>query len=257
MEKYKNPIHFFKIDPDRMTNLDLREIRRIKREWLAEIELSDSGFISHEGQTISKNDIIHYSEQLASEQELPFYLEMTKWPQLEKFLATGHIRYFRHAESKQLPQFPFLEILSPYFCPIYSRALSQAFRTKKWRKLMLLKKARHLIPSSWQHRCYGKTMGLIVQEKEETRKKLAERNNMLYANDLVGPIDWQTAMSLRQLPSFFTPSVNWQLMVRRQWVKLKLKGIFRGTLRILLMFFLWSLTIAFLCVFIYYQSKGF
>lgn len=224
MESYKNPIHLFQIKAERLRNLDAKEIRRIRKEWLAEIELSETGFIEHQGQYLSKHEIIALSEALAAEEHLPFYLEMTKWPGLEHFLQTGNFGFYYSSESRNILHFPFPEKLGPMFAAKYGKHLYQAYLRRDTKQLLALNRQSEYIPPQWHKACFRLTKQLLHQEKSAIQELIRQRDFKIKPSDPTPLVNRQTARCVKLLPDYFKQTKSWHLYVREKCVKVNRKA---------------------------------
>lgn len=84
-----NPIELLSLQGFSSEEISREVIKKAKRILIAEIELSDEGFITFNNNLISHNDVEHYTSLLDSKENISFFCELLNFKELNSFLTIG------------------------------------------------------------------------------------------------------------------------------------------------------------------------
>ena len=150
---FVNPIELLELK-----EFDSDSIKKAKRRKLAEIELSDNGYISHNSNQIDKSALITITEQLQDSDKLKVFYTLSKQRSLTNFLSNGSTDFF---ESQQIPQelysHDIINVISVPFASALDNELLNALREHDTYTIKLLSQHPPLITSSDIDKSYSKT----------------------------------------------------------------------------------------------------
>ena len=125
---YINPIDLLELsDPKSDSGLSVENIKKAKRQLLAEIDLSDSGLHYYNGLQITKSDCENAIDQLNKPNSKNFYLYLHSHQTLNNFLANGNLSFFQETTKGNILQSEeFIKFISCEFAGKYDKALFNA-----------------------------------------------------------------------------------------------------------------------------------
>ena len=108
--------------------LDKKAIQLERKKLFAELELSGETTIEMNGRSLTKNDIIHYYEDLLKEDGLKYHSVVAEDPVLLVFLETAHIgRKENFLKNPMYADEQFISWISPYFCHAFITYMNACF----------------------------------------------------------------------------------------------------------------------------------
>ena len=139
MQNYINPIELLNLDTDIPSGVDGLTIRKAKKTLLAEIELSDTDTIIHNGIELTKSDCLRAIDDLDHKDKRDFHLFIFENSDLNHFLTSGDLNFFRTFKTESIYKLPdFIHFISPYFSVQYAKALSRNFKTNNFNNVKSL-----------------------------------------------------------------------------------------------------------------------
>ena len=137
---YKNPFTILGISVDKWAGASAEDLRRKKKELLAELELSSDQYLHQHGVALSKQDLNDLFEDLEAEDQRNFHVMISRLPSLHDFLISSRLDYFYEGDASLLPTYSeeFLKWLAPWFVEAYNVRLANAYRQKDLDELRAL-----------------------------------------------------------------------------------------------------------------------
>ena len=102
MQNYINPIELLNLNTDIPTGVDGLTIRKAKKTLLAEIELSDTDTIIHNGIELTKSDCLRAIDDLDHKDKRDFHLFIYDNADLNHFLTSGDLNFFRTFKTESI-----------------------------------------------------------------------------------------------------------------------------------------------------------
>lgn len=171
MQNYINPIELLNLDTDIPSGVDGLTIRKAKKTLLAEIELSDTDTIIHNGIELTKSDCLRAIDDLDHKDKRDFHLFIFENSDLNHFLTSGDLNFFRTFKTESIYKLPdFIHFISPYFSVQYAKALSRNFKTNNFNNVKSLLSVKPLVNESYIEDCYKSTYATLKEIENEIIK---------------------------------------------------------------------------------------
>ena len=171
MQNYINPIELLNLDTDIPTGVDGLTIRKAKKTLLAEIELSDTDTVIHNGIELTKSDCLRAIDDLDHKDKRDFHLFIFENSDLNHFLTSGDLNFFRTFKTESIYKLPdFIDFISPYFSVQYAKALSRNFKTNNFNNVKYLLSVKPLVNESYIENCYKSTYATLKEIENEIIK---------------------------------------------------------------------------------------
>lgn len=137
---YKNPFTILGISVDKWAGASSGELRRKKKELLAELELSSDQYLHQNGVRISKQDLNDLFDDLEAEDLRNFHVMIARLPSLHDFLISSRLDYFYEGDASMLHSYSedFVQWVGPWFAEAYNARLANAYRQKDLDELKAL-----------------------------------------------------------------------------------------------------------------------
>lgn len=171
MQNYINPIELLNLRTDISSGIDGLTIRKAKKTLLAEIELSDTGTIIHNGIELTKSDCIRVIDELENKDKKDFHLFIFDNIDLNNFLTTGDLNFFRTYKIESIYKLPdFIEFISPYFSVQYAKSLSRNFKNNNINNVKSLLSIKPIVNEIHFEDCYKSTYSVLKDIENEIIK---------------------------------------------------------------------------------------
>jgi tetratricopeptide (TPR) repeat protein len=171
MQNYINPIELLNLDTDIPSGVDGLTIRKAKKTLLAEIELSDTDTIIHNGIELTKSDCLRAIDDLDHKDKRDFHLFIFENSDLNHFLTSGDLNFFRTFKTESIYKLPdFIDFISPYFSVQYAKAISRNFKTNNFNNVKSLLSVKPLVNESYIEDCYKSTYATLKEIENEIIK---------------------------------------------------------------------------------------
>ncbi len=137
---YSNPFIRLGLSIDTWSAAELTDIRKKRKEFLAELEASSGNYLHIHGDVLGKNDLIRLFDDLEDEQVRQYHAMIAKSPSLHDFLHSSRLDYFYEGDVSMLSAQTegFLEWIAPWFTHAYNLRLTNAFQQKDSDELHIL-----------------------------------------------------------------------------------------------------------------------
>lgn len=153
--QYINPFETLGIIPQTEAKLPLL-LKKAKKRWLAEFELTGSTTIDINGQSFDRNDLLKLLEQV--QHNAVFHFKLLQYPDLMDFLKYGVISFL---EKSSPPEWqvdkPFCQFIAPYFATQFDNLLSIAVKNNELDQVKLLSNYSIPLPQRYHYECYKLT----------------------------------------------------------------------------------------------------
>lgn len=205
---YSNPFIRLGLSVDTWSQAELSEVRKKRKEFLAELEASAGNYLHIHGDVLGKNDLIRLFDDLEDETKKEFHAIVAKSPSLHDFLHSSRLDYFYEGDISLLSaqDDDFLEWIAPWFTYSYNLRITNAFQQKDSDELHIL--CTYPLPFSPESltEAYKGTYQLTHEHRE---KILAENDKLALGQNPDGSIyelteEWLIAC-LNHLPEYFQP----------------------------------------------------
>lgn len=149
MQNYINPIELLNLDTDILSGVDSSTIRKAKKTLLAEIELSDTDTVIHNGIELTKSDCLRVIDDLDNKDKKDFHLFIYQNTDLNIFLTTGDLTFFKTYKTESIYKLPeFIDFISPYFSVQYAMGLSRNFKTNDFNNVKAILSIKPIVNES-------------------------------------------------------------------------------------------------------------
>lgn len=129
--EFINPIEVLNLSKIPVAKIDSSVLRKAKKSILAEIELSEDGYILLENLKISKFQIEKAAEDLADFRKLQYYHQIANDKNLNDFLTFRRCDFFIFSKNMDIYSSPeFIDLISPIFAERYNWILVEAYQSK-------------------------------------------------------------------------------------------------------------------------------
>lgn len=163
---YINPLELLEIN-----STESKEIKKAKRRKLAEIELSDNGYIEFQNHKITKSDFLGIVDELDNPDKTSFYSYLKTDKALSNFLLNGDLSVFENGfNSDFYGQDEFKKFITPFFAQKFSETFKNAFVNNDTYQIKLLERASELVDKGQLETLYKPVYRLL----QNTVKKLQE-----------------------------------------------------------------------------------
>jgi tetratricopeptide (TPR) repeat protein len=171
MQNYINPIELLNLDNALSSGVDGQAILKAKKTLLAEIELSDTNTIIHNGIELTKSDCIRAIDDLDHKDKRDFHLFIFENTNLNNFLTSGNINFFKSFRAESIYKLPaFIDFISPYFSIQYAKALSRNFKGNNFNNVKVLLTIKPLVNDQYMEDCYKATYATLKDIENEIIK---------------------------------------------------------------------------------------
>jgi tetratricopeptide (TPR) repeat protein len=171
MQNYINPIELLNLDTNISSGIDSPTIRRAKKNLLAEIELSDTDTVIHNGIELTKSDCLKAIDDLDNKDKKDFHLFIYQNNDLNNFLTIGDITFFKTYKTESIYKLTeFIDFISPYFSNQYAKKLSKNFKTKNFNNVKYLLSIKPIVSEVHFEYCYKSTYSILKEIENEIIK---------------------------------------------------------------------------------------
>ncbi len=173
--QYINPFEILGIIPQTEVKLPLL-IKKAKKRWLAEFELTGSTTIDINGHTFDRNDLLKLLEQV--QHNAIFHFKLLQYPNLMDFLKYGDITFL---ENTTMPTWqvdkPFCQFIAPYFASQFDNLFSNAVKNNDFERLTIMTNYILPLPQRYHYECYKLTVR-YWREQLKTLKRCVQKVNI-------------------------------------------------------------------------------
>ncbi len=171
MHNYINPIELLNLNTNISSGINSTTIRRKKKHLLAEIELSDTDTVIHNGIELTKSDCLKAIDDLDNKDKKDFHLFIYQNNDLNNFLTIGDITFFKTYKAESLYKLnEFIDFISPYFSNQYAKTLSKNFKTKNFDNVKYLLSIKPIVSEVNFEYCYKSTYSILKEIEIEIIK---------------------------------------------------------------------------------------
>ncbi len=251
---YQNPYLVLGLQVSQWSGAEGEDIRRKRKEMLAELGAEGSGFLHLGNHVLGKQDLIRLFDELEDAGTRSFHAFVADNPTLHNFLAESRLDYFYEGDISLLASADpaFLQWVAPAFTKAYNARLAHAFRQRDSQELKVLCAHSIPLPESWLGEAYKDTYQLVHNWRELIQKKIEDLDRGQQPDgslqELMGDFqisafnllpDWFQGIrdgvgeSLEQLALTLTrrhQRTRLALLVLRQALKIDLSPSIRGSL---------------------------
>ncbi|MEQ9466451.1 MAG: hypothetical protein RLN88_03515 [Ekhidna sp.] len=213
---YINPIEILELKGVDVNEIDSSRIKKQKRILIADIELSDHGYLSYNGQNLTKSDCERSIEELEDRNKLEFYSHLASNLELNAFLANGNHELLKKLKQESIYKLPeFVDFVSPYFSTKIDSILLKSFQNRDLELFTAALRSDYLIAGNDLNNAYRGLSNEIDSRIAQTDKLTKEIKDEIsdYDEDNIRdiieiveqnfPIDF-----LNKLPSYFQSQIN-------------------------------------------------
>lgn len=132
--QFINPIEILGLQDIDPADIDSGTIRKAKRRFFAEIDLSDDGVYLYKAKKLSKSEIEPIIDKLEESKLIFYYHLLANSPHLNDYLATGDYKSFWEPYPIQSPEWKWalssgkiIDFISPYFSVQYANMVNDIF----------------------------------------------------------------------------------------------------------------------------------
>jgi hypothetical protein len=186
--QFINPIELLSLQDTPVPEINSAIIRKAKRKVLADIELSDAGFIFYNGSQVNKSDTDKAINELDFKEKIEFFHFIANNKDLNNFLTSGNLRLFNSFKVESIFKLPdFINFISPYFTKQYDRSLLTAFQNNDeitFRKIISIQP---LVTSADKDRAYKSVSNAIkerIKEIDELTTEIKNEESIYDENDI-------------------------------------------------------------------------
>lgn len=203
--KYLNPFAFLeKMNGGPVPADDAAAVSLLRKKMMAELELSATKVLRIDTQWLSKNDLLHFFDELQSPGRLHFYQQINNDTVLAGFLETGKLAgLFNDNPLYNTPSF--LAFIAPFYEPLFTTAVVSSIKQQQAPVLQQLYANPLLMDGEHQHRSYDKIFRALqesykILEDAEARRRLNPNSRWREAVPYAG---LQQVRMLNALPDIF------------------------------------------------------
>jgi len=208
---FYNPIEILELKGVPSDQIDQTTIRKAKKRLLAEIELSENGSLSFNGENLNRSDAERVINELEDHDKFEFYHYIANNIPLNRFLTAGELNLFRNFRQESIYKLPrFIDFISPYFAERYGLALYTTFLNEDEAEFKSLITIQPLINSSHKEIAFGRLSNLIkekVKEVDDLTNYIKNEESHYDENSVSEVFDWvqeQLKVDLiNLLPAYF------------------------------------------------------
>lgn len=173
--QYINPFDLLGITTENLSEVNSYSINKSKRKLIAEIELSDTNTIVHNGVELNKGDCIKIIDELDNKDFKEFHFFIYGNLTLKKFLTTGDIGFFENFQTESIYNLPeFLDFISPFFSQQYDRILFDNYKHANQKNLIKLLANKPIVSASYYEKCFKTTYSYIKEIDNEIKNIISE-----------------------------------------------------------------------------------
>lgn len=124
-----NPIEILELQSEDISAIDDNLIKKAKKKLMAEIELSDEGYLNYKGIKVTKSDCENAIDELNNKEKKEFFYYLATSDQLlNNYLVNGDERIFSTFRHQSIYKEPyFINFISPSFAYQFDRSMLKAF----------------------------------------------------------------------------------------------------------------------------------
>lgn len=209
--QFINPIELLSLKDTPVQEIDSSVIRKAKRKVLADIELSDTGFIAYNGSQINKSDADNAINELEDKEKIEFFYFIANNKDLNSFLTSGNERLFNAFKQESIYKLPdFISFISPYFTEKYDKSLLIAFQNDDETTFRKIVSVQPLVTSGDKDRAYKSISNAIkerIKEIDELTTEIKNEESVYDKNDIDEVFDFvQEKLNINiinSLPQYF------------------------------------------------------
>lgn len=205
---YSNPFIRLGLSVDQWSDATVTEIRKKRKEFLAELEASSGNYLHIHGDVLGKHDLIQLFDDLENEEIRQHHVTVARSASLHDFLHSCRLDYFYEGDISMLAgeSDEFLAWVAPRFTYSYNLRLTNAFQQKDTDELQVL--CTHPLPFS-PERLTAAYKGTYQLTHEHRESILSENDRLAQGGSPDGSIyelteEWFIS-SLNILPEYFQP----------------------------------------------------
>jgi tetratricopeptide (TPR) repeat protein len=207
-DTYINPFELLEANrEDDIEEFDVKQIQRLRKNLLQELELEDGVLPWMEGLTFDKSKIIACLDDLNDETTKEYHWRIYKDENLLNFLTKGKINLFTDIPSQELIDIrieirddeEFSSWVGKYFSKMYDKIFNIAVQKNRYKLIKLLLGGRRLVAEYQADLCYEKSHQSLSDLIQQFRDAENQAEKMLPSFDAI-----QTSISDAGLHEFFT-----------------------------------------------------
>ena len=213
---YINPIEILELKGVDVNEIDSSRIKKQKRILFADIELSDDGYLTYNGQNITKSDCERAIEELEDRNKLEFYSHLASNYELNAFLANGNHKLLNQLKQESIYKLPeFVAFVSPFFSTKIDSILVKSFQNNDLELFTAALRADYLIAENDLNNAYRSLSNEIDSRISLTDKLTKEIKDEISdydegnIQDIITIVEQNfTRDFLNELPSYFQSQIN-------------------------------------------------
>jgi hypothetical protein len=212
-----NPIEILELQQCSVAEIDSSLIKKQKRKFFADIDLSDNEAFDYKGISLNKTDCERAIDDLANSDYVEFYLYLANNNQpLNDFLVNGDESFFEKFPQESIYKLPeFVNFISPYFAARFDKALVISVRSKGLVKTQNILRTQNLINISDKNIAFKSTsieLSDNIKKIENITNKIKNNETSWTAESIPGLLSyvrmWSPVNILNVLPKYFQSQIN-------------------------------------------------
>lgn len=173
-----NTIEILSLQNIDYSDLNSSIIKKAKRKILAEIELSDEGFIYYYGHKINESDLDKITNELDNKEITEFHYFILQNTYLNLFLISGDESFFKFFRQESIYKSDnFINFISPYFAIKYNKVLNSAYLSENTDLIQNIVSVKPLVSNLYIDKCYKGISNSIHINIQEINKISIEIKN--------------------------------------------------------------------------------
>lgn len=170
--QYINPFDLLGITTENLSDVNSYSINKSKRQLIAEIELSDTNTIIHDGIELNKGDCIKIIDELDNKDSKEFHFFIYQNKLLKEFLTSGNLYFFEYYKTESIYNLPeFIDFISPYFSEQLDKALLECYKDGKLYSLKKILSIKPIVNALYYEKCF-KTIYSYIKEIDNVIKTI-------------------------------------------------------------------------------------
>ncbi len=178
---YINPIEILELKDMDVSAIDSSVIKKAKRRLIANIELSDDGFLDYRGEKLTKSDCEGAIDLLEDNDNKEYLIHLASNEHLNAFLANGNQEILNSFNAESIYKLPeFVAFVSPYVSARLNRILLKSFQSSDSELLSKALRLTTLVTKSDHNKVYQGIDNEIKQritEIDELTTQLTEKRS--------------------------------------------------------------------------------
>ncbi|MCK9280217.1 MAG: hypothetical protein M0P71_06330 [Melioribacteraceae bacterium] len=211
-----NPVEVLALDSEEISNITPDKIKKAKRKLIAEIELSNEGFVIIDGNEITMTGVDSFANKVFEIDILKHYHNISKNKPLSNFLKSRDVSLFHSYINFNYYNDPsFINLISIPFAYQFNIALFNAFKNRNIDEIKKLTIIKPLVNDNDMDKCYQSIYDYIniqintindLSKKIETDTNLFNENNI---KQITNRIRAQlNPILLKYLPVYYNQIIN-------------------------------------------------